>query len=100
RFLARSPVPIAIAREVQEESTSLSLVGQGLGIAIHPQLAVEPVPANVAVRYLPIDAERQIRAAILADAIHSHAVRAFLDVLKAQRPPEIPLPTAAIATSA
>ncbi|MEO0853205.1 MAG: LysR family transcriptional regulator [Cyanobacteria bacterium J06648_11] len=91
-FLERSPVPIEIAREVQEESTSLSLVAQGLGIAIHPQLAVEPIPDTVAVRYLPINAERQIGAAIVADAIHPHAVHAFMDVLKAQRPPEILLP--------
>lgn len=93
--LTRSPLPLTIAREVQEESTSLSLVGQGLGIAIHPQLAVEPVPANVAIRRLPVVAERQIGAVIAADAVLPHAVYAFLDVLKAQRPPEILLPTPA-----
>ncbi|MEO0800876.1 MAG: LysR family transcriptional regulator [Cyanobacteria bacterium J06642_2] len=99
--LARSPVSLTIAREVQEESTSLSLVGQGLGIAIHPQLAVEPVPNNVAIRRLPVIAERQIGAVIAANAVLPHAVYAFLDVLKAQRPPDILLPAPeAIATSA
>jgi DNA-binding transcriptional LysR family regulator len=74
-----------IAYEIREDSTMVSMVAQGLGTAILPRLAAEPIPAGVQVCYLPVPLERVIGAAILADALQPPAVFAFLDTLKETR---------------
>jgi len=71
-----------IAYEVREDSTLVGMVVQGLGAAILPRLAAEPVPPRVQVYSLPAPFERVIGAAILADALHTPAVFAFLDTIK------------------
>ena len=58
------------------------MVAQGLGAAISPQLAAEPIPAGVQVYSLPVPLFRVISVAILADALLSPAVFALLDLLK------------------
>ena len=71
-----------IAYQMQEDSSIVGMAMGGLGAAIMPQLAAEPIPEQLAVYSLPVPLERVIRAAILQDALHTPAVYAFLEVLK------------------
>lgn len=84
-YLRSSGISLDIAYEIREDSTMVSMVAQGLGTAILPRLAAEPIPAGVQVCYLPVPLERVIGAAILADALQPPAVFAFLDTLKETR---------------
>ncbi|NJO42317.1 MAG: LysR family transcriptional regulator [Cyanobacteria bacterium CRU_2_1] len=68
--------------EVREDSTIVSMVNQGLGIALLPRLAAEPLPPRVQARPLPMPLERVIGVCVLTEALHSPAVYAFLDILK------------------
>lgn len=68
--------------DIQEDSTIVSMVMQGLGPAILPRLAAEPIPANLLVCPLPDPFERVIGVATLAEALHTPAVYAFLEQLK------------------
>jgi DNA-binding transcriptional LysR family regulator len=68
--------------EVREDSTIISMVKQGLGAAIIPQLAAEPIPESVQVRHLPVPLERVLGVLVLKEAILPKATFAFLDVLK------------------
>lgn len=80
-FLASGFQP-NIAYEVNEDSTIVSMVMQGLGAAIMPLLAVEPVPTRIQVCKLPVPLERVIGTAVLSNALHTPAVFAFLDALR------------------
>lgn len=77
-----SQYPLDIAYEVKEDSTIVSMVVQGLGAAILPRLAAEPVPAGVQVCGLPVPLERVIGVAVLTNALQTPAVFAFLDILR------------------
>ncbi|HEY9642548.1 MAG TPA: LysR family transcriptional regulator [Coleofasciculaceae cyanobacterium] len=68
--------------EVREDSTIVSMVRQGLGIAIMARLAAAPLPDEVQIRPLPVSLKRIIGVATLADAVQPPAVYAFLDTLK------------------
>lgn len=70
-----------IAYEVREDSTIVSMVVQGLGAAILPRLAAEPLPPRLQACTLPIPLERIIGVAVLANTLQTPAVFAFLDVL-------------------
>ncbi len=71
-----------VAYQVREDSTIVSMVAQGLGAAIMPRLAAEPLPKDIRVCALPDRLERVIGAAILTNALHVPAVFAFLDALR------------------
>ncbi|WP_088890704.1 LysR family transcriptional regulator [Leptolyngbya ohadii] len=95
--------PLKPTYEVMEDSTAVGMVSQGLGITIMGRLAAEPLPANVQVRSLPVKLERIIGAAIVAEALHSPAVYAFLDSLKASgsgSDAAIPLKTSSLSGAA
>ena len=81
KYLGTSEFPLNIAYELSEDSTIVSMVLQGLGAAIMPRLAAEPIPAEVKVCSLPMDFERVIAVAILRDALLIPAVFAFLDLV-------------------
>ncbi len=80
--LLASGFPLKVAYEVNEDSTVVGMVVQGLGVAIIPRLAAEPIPAEVQVYSLPVPLERVIGAAVLANALQTPSVFAFLDILK------------------
>jgi DNA-binding transcriptional LysR family regulator len=80
--LRTSEYPLSIAYEVREDSTIVSMVQQGLGAAILPRLAAEPLPAGIQVCSLPVHLERIVGTAILKDALHTPAAYAFLDALR------------------
>ncbi|MBD2195851.1 MULTISPECIES: LysR family transcriptional regulator [Calothrix] len=68
--------------DIQEDSTIVSLVNQGLRAAIIPQLAAVPIPHNVQVYSLPTPLERIMGVAILANGLQIPAVFTFLEMLK------------------
>jgi DNA-binding transcriptional LysR family regulator len=68
--------------EFREDSTAVSMVRQGLGVAILPQLAAEPLPPDIQLRSLPVPLERVIGVATLVDAPLTPASYAFVDMLK------------------
>jgi len=74
--------PLNVAYEVGEDSTMVGMVLQGLGATIMPRLAAEPLPAEVQVSSLPVPLERVIGVAVVANALQTPAVFAFLDTLK------------------
>ena len=80
--LLTSNFPLKTAYEVNENSTIVSMVLQGLGAAILPRLAAEPIPVEVQVYSLPVPLERVIGVAIRANALQTPVVFAFLDALK------------------
>lgn len=81
-YLSQAEYPLKIAYEIREDSTIVSMVGQGLGAAIMPRLAAEPLPIGIKECNLPVPLQRIIGVAILANALHSPAIYAFLDALK------------------
>ena len=81
-YFREAGYPLKPRYQVQEISTILSMVAQGLGATILPQLAAISIPAGIRVRQLPTPLERTVGAAILADSLHTPAVFAFLEVLK------------------
>lgn len=82
KHLQRSPEPTHIAHQMKQDSTMISMTMQGLGAAIMPRLAAEPVPEGIKIYSLPIPLERIIRVAVMKDILHTPAVFAFLDALK------------------
>lgn len=81
KYLATSDFALNIAYELSEDSTIVSMVTQGLGAAILPRLAAEPIPTKVKVCSLPADFERVIGVAVLRDGLLIPAVFAFLDLV-------------------
>lgn len=71
-----------VTYQVKADSTIVNMVAQGLGATIIPRLAAEPIPATVHVYPLPVPLFRVIYTAVLANALHSPGVYAFLDLLK------------------
>lgn len=70
------------AYEVQEDSTVLGMVQQGLGITIMAELAAEPIPPAIQVAKLAEPFERVIGVIQRADALLPPPVYAFMDALK------------------
>lgn len=68
--------------EVREDSTIISMVKQGLGATVMARLSAEPIPDGVQVKSLPMPLERVIGVILLANALQTSAVFAFLDILK------------------
>ena len=74
--------PLKVAYRIRHDSSMVAMVQQGLGVAILPRLAAEPVPPDVRICTLPFALSRPIGATILKDALHTPAVYAFLDALQ------------------
>lgn len=77
--------------EIQEDSTILSMVSQGLGVSVMPSLAIDSVPSGVRLVELETPMHRTIGVALLPHTLKVPAVRAFLMTLK-QRFPQSPIP--------
>ena len=82
KYLRQSPESLNIAYEMREDSTIVSMAIQGLGAAIMPKLAAQPIPPELQVYSLPVPLERIIKAAVVKDALHTPAVFAFVDTLR------------------
>lgn len=73
---------LQVAYEVQQDSTLVSMVRQGLGATIVARLAAEPIPEDVQVRGLPEPLTRAIAIITAKDAMLPQAAFTFLDQLK------------------
>ena len=78
-FTAAGHAP-RVAFEVQEVSTILAMVAEGLGVSLVPTLSAVAVPHHVALRPLAPAVERRLGLAVPSLADAPPAVRAFLDV--------------------
>ncbi|MGB7711814.1 MAG: LysR family transcriptional regulator substrate-binding protein [Microcoleus sp.] len=81
KYLTTSEFPLNVGYELSEDSTIVSMVMQGLGAAIIPRLAAEPIPAEVKVCSFSADFQRIIGVAVLRDGLLIPAVFAFLDLV-------------------
>ena len=88
-FEANQPLP-STTYNVREDSTIFSLVEQGLGVSVVPELAFRDLPDSVARVPLTEPLVRTIGVAILPGSLKIPAVRAFLGVLKQQFPDALP----------
>lgn len=68
--------------QIRSDATIVNMVAKGLGAAISPRLAAEPIPPGVKVYSLPVPLFRVISVAVLADALLPPAAFAFLELLK------------------
>ncbi|MFH7243335.1 MAG: LysR family transcriptional regulator [Spirulina sp.] len=82
RELGAQDDPLALAYCIRHDSSMVAMVQQGLGIAILPRLAAEPVPPEVRICSLPFRISRPIGATMLKNALHTPALYAFLDALR------------------
>jgi DNA-binding transcriptional LysR family regulator len=73
---------LKVAYSIKEDSTIVSMVAQGLGAAVLPQLTALPIPDNLVVRSLPVPLVRHIGVAIAAGQLQLPVVFAFLDRLR------------------
>lgn len=73
---------LEVAYRIRHDSSMVGLVRQGLGIAIMPRLAAEPVPEDVRICALPFPLFRPVGATFLKEALLTPAVYAFLDALQ------------------
>ncbi|MEO0539454.1 MAG: LysR family transcriptional regulator [Cyanobacteria bacterium P01_A01_bin.105] len=80
---AQQGVTLKATYRIRSDATIVNMVAKGLGAAITPKLAAEPIPRNVQVYSLPVPLYRHICFATLNDALLSPAAYAFLDLLKA-----------------
>jgi DNA-binding transcriptional LysR family regulator len=80
--LSAQDQPLEIAYCIRHDSSMVAMVQKGLGIAILPRLAAEPVPRDVQIVPLPFPISRPIGASILKGALHTPALYAFLDALR------------------
>ena len=78
--------------QIRSDATIVNMVAQGVGVAISPFLAAQPVPPGVKVYSLPIPLFRVICATTLTDALLTPAAFAFLELLKITLHPQ-PSPT-------
>ena len=67
---------------IRSDATIVNMVAKGLGAAISPRLAAEPIPAGVQVYSLPKPFYRTICVATLADTLLPPPVFAFMEMLK------------------
>lgn len=74
--------------QIRSDATIVNMVAKGLGAAITPRLAAEPIPAGVQVYSLPEPFYRVICVATLADALLPPPVFAFMEMLKASITPD------------
>jgi DNA-binding transcriptional LysR family regulator len=79
---AKFDITLQATYHVRSDATIVSMVAKGLGVAVTPRLAAEPIPPGVQVCSLPIPLFRTIGMAILQDALLTPATFAFLDLLK------------------
>mgnify|MGYP001795207480 CR=1 FL=1 len=80
---AQSGITLKATYHVRSDATIVNMVAKGIGAAISPKLAAEPLPPDVQVYSLPVPLYRHICFATLTDALLSPAAYAFLDLLKA-----------------
>ncbi|NEQ99873.1 MAG: LysR family transcriptional regulator [Cyanothece sp. SIO2G6] len=92
----RQGYTLKVAHHFAEDSTIISMVMQGLGAAILPRLAAQPLPHDIQVFSLPVSLKRIIGVAISATIFHTPSVYAFVETLKQFA--QIPAPPLSVKT--
>ena len=87
---------IPLQDSIQEDSTVVGMVHRGLGAAILPHLAAQPIPPDVHIRSLPQPLSRLIAAARVEEAMHPPAVFAFWELLREMAPAAATQPKTAV----
>jgi DNA-binding transcriptional LysR family regulator len=80
---AKHGVTLQATYRIRSDAAIVNMVAQGVGVAISPRLAAEPIPAGIQVRSLPIPLFRTISVAVLSNSLLTPAAYAFLDLLRA-----------------
>ncbi|NJR66331.1 MAG: LysR family transcriptional regulator substrate-binding protein [Leptolyngbyaceae cyanobacterium CRU_2_3] len=80
QHLRQCGITLNPAYEIREDATRISMVAQGLGATIVPQVFPEPIPSDIQVCQLPIPLERSICATTLTAIPQSPAVAVLLDI--------------------
>ena len=88
-YVKQADTQLTISHRMRSESTIVGMVLQGLGIGILPRMAAEPIPQGVRMCQLPEPLHRTIAVSVLADALHTPATFALMNVLKAIRQPSL-----------
>lgn len=81
---AKYGITLQATYKIRSDATIVNMVAQGLGSAISPRLAAEPIPQGVQVFSLPVPFFRTISAAILTNTLLTPAGFALLDLLKSR----------------
>ncbi len=81
-YLKQHQIPLKMAYYIRHDSSMVSMVRQGLGIALMPELAAAPIPDDVQVCRLPFTIMRPIGASLLKEGLQVPAAYAFLDALR------------------
>lgn len=71
-----------VTYRIHSDVTIVNMVAKGLGAAISPRLAAEPIPAEIQVCSLPVPLFRIISIAILKNSLLTPPAFALLDLLK------------------
>lgn len=74
--------PISVDYLISNDSTAVSMARQGLGIAILPQLAAQPIPKEVRIAQLPFNIARPLGLSWLSKTLLTPATYAFLDAFR------------------
>ncbi len=74
--------PIEVDYLIANDSTSVSMTRQGLGIALMPRLSAQPIPSKVRVARLPFSITRPLGLSWLRNTLLTPATYAFLDTFK------------------
>ena len=86
RYAQTLALDLQPAFDVQEDSTVVRMVSEGLGVGILPEFAIDELPENVKVVPLDYLLERIIYVTIAPNSLKIPGVRVFLNVLKMQFP--------------
>ena len=81
-FLQQAQPPIEIAYLIANDSTSVSMTRQGLGITILPKLAAQPIPSGVQIAQLPFSLARPLGINWPKGMLLTPAAYALLDIFK------------------
>jgi DNA-binding transcriptional LysR family regulator len=79
---AKHGVTLSATYQVRSDSTIVNMVAKGLGAAISPRLAAEPIPRGVKVCSLPVPLFRVISIAVFKKSLLTPPAFALLDLLK------------------
>ena len=78
-WLSQVQPPIEVDYFISNDSTSVSMTRQGLGITLLPKLAAQPVPPAVRIAALPFSESRPLGISWLCNTLLTPATYAFLE---------------------
>lgn len=80
--LRQADPPVEVDYLISNDSTSVSMTRQGLGISLLPKLAAMPIPSGVRIAQLPFEISRPLGISWLTSSLLTPAAYAFLESFK------------------